>query len=144
MRLWSLHPKYLDSKGLVALWREGLLALAVLEGKTKGYVHHPQLERFRGQKEPVEVMKAYLRHIYEESNRRGYHFNPKKIEGAKRVVSLKVTEGQLRYELEHLKQKLKVRNRELYKNLTDRTLPEVHPIFRKVDGEVEGWEKSIK
>jgi len=30
MRLWSLHPRYLDAKGLVALWREGLLAQKVL------------------------------------------------------------------------------------------------------------------
>jgi hypothetical protein len=29
-RIWSLHPKYLDARGLVALWREGLLAQAVL------------------------------------------------------------------------------------------------------------------
>ena len=36
MRLWSLHPRYLDAKGLVALWREGLLAQAVLKGQTKG------------------------------------------------------------------------------------------------------------
>ncbi|WP_368086417.1 pyrimidine dimer DNA glycosylase/endonuclease V [Nitrosomonas sp. Nm34] len=26
MRLWSIHPKYLDAKGLLALWREGLQA----------------------------------------------------------------------------------------------------------------------
>ncbi|HEU5178767.1 MAG TPA: pyrimidine dimer DNA glycosylase/endonuclease V, partial [Burkholderiales bacterium] len=32
MRLWSLHPKYLDARGLVALWREALLAQAVLRG----------------------------------------------------------------------------------------------------------------
>nr|WP_243687290.1 pyrimidine dimer DNA glycosylase/endonuclease V [Methanobacterium formicicum] len=50
MRLWSLHPKYLDVKGLVALWREGLLARAVLKGKTKGYTNHPQLIRFKNQK----------------------------------------------------------------------------------------------
>ena len=29
MRLWTLHPKYLDGVGLVALWREALLARAV-------------------------------------------------------------------------------------------------------------------
>lgn len=43
MRLWSLHPQYLDAKGLVALWREGLLAQAVLAGQTRGYKRHPQL-----------------------------------------------------------------------------------------------------
>ena len=32
MRLWSLSPRYLDVKGLVAVWREGLLADAVLLG----------------------------------------------------------------------------------------------------------------
>jgi len=37
MRLWTIHPKYLDAKGLVALWRETLLAKHVLEGKTPGY-----------------------------------------------------------------------------------------------------------
>ena len=43
MRLWSIHPRYLDSMGLVALWREALLAQAVLRGETKGYKFHPQL-----------------------------------------------------------------------------------------------------
>ena len=46
MRLWSLHPKYLDIKGLVACWREGLLARKVLLDQTKGYKNHPQLIRF--------------------------------------------------------------------------------------------------
>ncbi len=34
MRLWTLHPKYLDPRGLVALWREALFAQAVLRGWT--------------------------------------------------------------------------------------------------------------
>jgi hypothetical protein len=67
MRLWSLHPKYLDSKELVAVWREGLLSLAVLGGDTKGYVLHPQLDRFRKEKNPVESMRSYLWHIYQEA-----------------------------------------------------------------------------
>jgi hypothetical protein len=29
---------------LVAVWREGLLAQAVLQGKTNGYKNHPQLD----------------------------------------------------------------------------------------------------
>ncbi|WP_343214776.1 pyrimidine dimer DNA glycosylase/endonuclease V, partial [Dokdonella sp.] len=40
MRLWSLHPRYLDPQGLVALWREALLAKAVLRGETRGYTQH--------------------------------------------------------------------------------------------------------
>jgi len=30
MRLWSIHPKYLDRQGLLAVWRESLLAQSVL------------------------------------------------------------------------------------------------------------------
>jgi len=68
MRLWSLHPKYLDSKGLVALWRETLLAKHVLEGKTKGYRNHPQLDRFKLSEDPLAAINYYLQMIYEESN----------------------------------------------------------------------------
>ncbi|MGC2462396.1 MAG: pyrimidine dimer DNA glycosylase/endonuclease V [Steroidobacteraceae bacterium] len=32
MRQWPLHPRYLDARGLVALWREALLAQAVRRG----------------------------------------------------------------------------------------------------------------
>jgi len=67
MRIWSLHPKYLDSKGLVALWRETLLAKHVLEGKTKGYKNHPQLNRFKAMKKPVEVINQYLSEIFIEA-----------------------------------------------------------------------------
>lgn len=46
MRIWSVHPSLLDAKGLVACWRETLLAQKVLQGLTKGYKNHPQLDRF--------------------------------------------------------------------------------------------------
>ena len=79
MRLWSLHPKYLDPQGLVALWREALLAQAVLRGKTKGYRHHPQLERFTSHRSPRLAINAYLGSIYEEAASRGYAFDRRKI-----------------------------------------------------------------
>ena len=60
MRLWSLHPKYLDARGLVALWREALLAQAVLRGETRGYRHHPQLARF----DDVGAIAQYLSLIH--------------------------------------------------------------------------------
>jgi len=60
MRIWSLHPKYLDTKGLVELWRETLLAKHVLEGKTKGYKNHPQLNRFKIYSKPLEAINFYL------------------------------------------------------------------------------------
>ena len=66
MRLWTLHPKYLDAKGLVALWREALLAQKVLRGATKGYRHHPQLLRFSNSKNPPAALAAYLKAVHEE------------------------------------------------------------------------------
>lgn len=56
MRLWSVHPKYLDTRGLTACWREGLLARKVLLGQTKGYRNHPQLIRFRNTQNPVAAV----------------------------------------------------------------------------------------
>jgi len=53
VRLWSVHPEYLDSRGLVALWREALLAQAVLRGETRGYRRHPRLARFRARPDPT-------------------------------------------------------------------------------------------
>ncbi len=75
MRIWSLHPAYLDPRGLVAAWREGLLALEVLRGNTKGYRHHPQLKRFQGKSNSTSLMKNYLLHVFAEAALRGYSFN---------------------------------------------------------------------
>jgi len=106
MRLWSINPKYLDSRGLVALWREGLLALEVLKGKTNGYKNHPQLKRFLKTKHPIEVMKNYLWFVYLESLDRGYHFNVEKIGKRNQIEKIFVTTGQLEYEMDHLRRKL--------------------------------------
>ena len=141
MRLWSIHPKYLDPKGLVALWREGLLALAVLQGKTKGYTHHAQLVRFRETDKPIDTMTAYLGYVFDESVRRGYHFDGKKIRHRKKGKLLNVTRGQLLYELEHLRKKLKNRNLYGYKQLRDVAVPEAHPLFKEVPGNIEEWER---
>ena len=68
MRLWSLHPRYLDRAGLVALWREALLAQAVLRGATRGYRRHPQLVRFRSHPDPEGAIAAYLEGICREAS----------------------------------------------------------------------------
>src|SRR5664279_1767699 len=95
MRIWSLHPKYLDSKGLVALWREALLAKNVLEGKTIGYKNHPQLNRFKQAKRPLEAINQYLSEIYLESVIRSYNFDKQKINWSFKKSKLPVTTGQL-------------------------------------------------
>ena len=105
MRLWSIHPKYLDSQGIVALWRETLLAQAVLRNETKGYRNHPQLERFKNCPEPLSAISIYLRSIYIESEARGYSFNESKIKPSIKPEIIKVTSGQINYEWLHLMSK---------------------------------------
>jgi Pyrimidine dimer DNA glycosylase len=140
MRLWSLHPKYLDSKGIVALWRETLLAKAVLSGKTRGYKNHPQLIRFKINKNPKALINTYLLNIYQESITRGYKFNQSKIGPEITHTKIKVTNGQMEYELDHLLKKLKIRDSARYNELLNIKKPEPNPIFIVVDGDIESWE----
>jgi len=140
MRIWSLHPKYLDSKGLVALWRETLLAKHVLEGKTKGYRNHPQLERFKKAQKPVECINQYLTTVYEESVKRGYNFNRDKINWDYKPDTLIVTSGQMRYEANHLLNKLKIRDNNKHRMLVGITTFIPNPLFKVIEGEVEEWE----
>jgi len=139
MRLWSLHPKFLDAKGLVALWREGLLAKHVLEGKTIGYRNHPQLDRFKRCRNPVEAINAYLFHVYIEAKKRGYNFNSSKIKQFE-VPKISVTIGQVEYEWEHLIKKLKVRDLMKFEEVVSLERV-IHPIFYSVEGDVESFER---
>ena len=143
MRLWSLHPKYLDAQGLVALWREGLLAQAVLRGETKGYKRHPQLERFHAQAAPVAAIATYLAEVQEEAVRRGYKFDGRKIGRGRVKGRMAVTRGQVEFEWRHLRKKLAGRNPEIFEKWSGvKGLPEVHPMMRVREGEVEGWERG--
>jgi hypothetical protein len=142
MRLWSLHPKYLDARGLVALWREGLLAQAVLRGRTKGYTRHPQLDRFRADAAPVARVAQYLRAVADEADVRGYRFDASKIARTpRRDVALTVTRGQLRHEWAHLSMKLARREPTRLAEFADVDLPDAHPMYRVVAGDVEPWER---
>jgi hypothetical protein len=140
MRLWSINPAYLDSKGLVALWREGLLAQNVLAGNTKGYKNHPQLIRFKKTINPIGAIASYLRSIVEEADNRGYNFDRNKIINKRLQSKINVTTGQVSYEYSHLLNKLKNRDPALYKQLKDIKLIKVHPMFHKIPGKVEPWE----
>lgn len=141
MRLWSLHPKYLDPQGLVALWREALLAQAVLQGNTRGYQSHPQLERFRAQRSCVAAIGSYLLTVWSEANARGYSFDQGKIVIAKSHKPIPVTAGQVQYEWEHLMRKLAVRNAELQQRWLSVQSPQCHPLFELCAGDVEVWER---
>ncbi len=129
----------LDRLGLVALWREGLLAQKVLLGQTKGYRFHPQLARFRQSKNPVATISAYLWGVADEASARGYAFDASKIALRRRPISIPVTQGQLDFERERLRKKLRVRDRAGYRNLLAANL-RPHPILRVIDGGVEPWE----
>ena len=141
MRLWTVHPKYLDSKGLVALWRETLLAQKVLRGATKGYRHHPQLRRFQTQPRPVAALATYLKEVHAEATRRGYKFDGRKIAPARVRGKIAETTGQLLYEWKHLKRKLRNRAPQVLATFRGVKQPEPHPLFKLVKGGVQDWEK---
>ncbi|AMO22477.1 pyrimidine dimer DNA glycosylase/endonuclease V [Ramlibacter solisilvae] len=143
MRLWSLHPRYLDPQGLVALWREALLARAVLGGSTRGYRNHPQLERFLAHSTPRSAISCYLQGIHAEAISRGYAFDRSKIGRGRLQEPLVVTEGQVRYEWEHLLGKLAVRNPAMLAQWRAISVPECHPMFRVLPGPIESWERVI-
>lgn len=141
MRLWSLHPQYLDVRGLVALWRESLLAQAVIAGRTRGYTQHPQLQRFAESSAPQAYIAAYLRAVHAESVRRGFQFDGSKIDRNESVVPLKVERGQLDYEWSHLRRKLAIRSPATLDELASVKVVRAHPIFRVVRGDIAPWEK---
>jgi hypothetical protein len=130
VRLWSIHPKYLDAKGLVALWRESLLAKKVLEGNTRGYKHHPQLDRFKAQTNPVAYINSYLVGVFDESCRRDYCFDRSKIGRGRARGKIGVSKAELAAEFEHLKGKLKHRDERAYEAAMKVDAPDPHPLFR--------------
>ncbi|HZT22591.1 MAG TPA: pyrimidine dimer DNA glycosylase/endonuclease V [Verrucomicrobiae bacterium] len=143
MRLWTLHPKYLDARGLVALWREALLAQKVLRGQTRGYKHHPQLIRFTETKDPPAAIAAFLQAVHAEATARGYQFDATKIGRKKFGGKIKETHGQLLYEWRHLQRKLKRRAPNRFRELTSVHKPVPHPLFIIVPGKVRVWEKVV-
>ena len=142
MRLWSLDPQYLDARGLVALWREALLAQAVLQGRTRGYTAHPQLERFRSLAAPVAGIAGYLRVVHAEATRRGYRFTAAKISRARAPATIEVTRGQLELEWRHLLRKLAKRDPQRHARLARLRSVRPHASFRVVRGGAADWEKA--
>lgn len=141
MRLWTLHPSYLDSAGLTAAWREGLLARAVLSGRTVGYRHHPQLARFRACRDPRAAIDTYLAGLLAEADRRGFRFDRRKLARRGARVRLRATTGQLRFEWAHLLAKLARRAPARHAELRRKPRPRAHPMFRVVAGPVADWER---
>jgi hypothetical protein len=141
MRIWTVHPSHLDPQGLVALWREALLARTVLRGASRGYRHHPQLARFREHSAPRAAISAYLAAVCAEAERRGYGFDRSKVGQRRECPGIVATRGQLEYEWEHLLRKLRRRSPEWYRRMRA-AAPTAHPCFRIVAGPVASWEKG--
>jgi hypothetical protein len=142
LRLWSLHPSFLDQKALVAVWREALLARAVLRGATRGYRSHPQLQRFRQHPGPVSAINHYLRHIADEADRRGYRFDRSKIGPVRNREPMDVSSGQLQFELEHLRRKVLARAPGELARLPAGARLKAHPLFRICRGPIAAWERG--
>lgn len=141
MRIWSLHPCYLDTKGLVALWREALLAQAVLSGKTKGYQNHPQLIRLRDCRNPLASLSTYLWSVVGEAKSRDYCFDETKIYFPKGRHRISLTIGQLEFERQHLLSKLAQRDAARYQQLVVEEELKPHPIFKLQVGDIAAWER---
>jgi hypothetical protein len=142
MRLWTLHPRYLDAQGLTALWREALLARAVLSGTTRGYKRHPQFLRFQAQPDPLGAIESYLRAVHEESQRRGFHFDATKLQPAGSIAPITATDGQLVREWQHLCGKLQSRSPDTLARWATLAMPDPHPLFEVVPGPVAPWERA--
>lgn len=141
MRLWSLHPSYLDAKGLVALWREALLAQAVLSGKTKGYLNHPQLIRFKACRDPLASLSTYLWAVAAEADKRNYCFDVTKIQSPHGRHKIRLTQGQLEFEMQHLLRKLERRDMQRFDLFQRDTEIKSHPMFTVLSGEIAVWER---
>ena len=142
MRLWTIHPKYLDRQGLVALWREGLLAQEVLRGNTKGYKNHPQLERFKNHPDQLQAIAYFLYEVLIEAQRRNYHFDESKISLVNFPKKIKTTTGQLIFEFNHLLKKIERRSRQQYDCIVGLKIIDPHPLFQIITGDIEEWEKG--
>jgi len=141
VRLWTLHPRYLDAKGLVALWREGLLARAVLAGQTRGYTRHPQLERFRMHETPLAAIDTYLAAVCDEADARGYRFDRTKLGPSTDAIRLPASDGQLAYEWTHLLANLAVRDPGRHATSPRIRIPDPHPLFEVSAGPIASWER---
>lgn len=141
MRLWSIHPRYLDPPGLGGLWREALLAQRVVEGRTAAYRSHPQARRILGQADPWGAIHDYLLGVWEEGRRRGYRYDRTRISEHSDGHSMDVPRGQIEYELALLHFKLAARNKASLSDLPtlEQALP--HPSITIVEGGIAPWER---
>lgn len=138
MRLWTIHPEYLDNKQLSTLWRDTLLAKNVLSGLTKHHKSDSQLNRFQNHPIPRKAINFYLSIIWEESQNRNMPFDESKFSktSLKEKEFIEVNTGQVSFEFKRLKQEQKNDIIQIPAKI------KIHPLFKSVNGPVEVWEKQ--
>jgi|SRR5688572_647899 len=116
-----------------------------MNGKTKGYNHHPQLDRFKLHATPTLAVNVYLLGIHREAEKRGFVFDSGKIGRVEdEVDQIPVSTGQVEYEWDHLMAKLAARSPAAYEKLYSLRSPECHPMFYLCSGGIEDWERPVK
>ena len=118
-----------------------MLAKNVLEGKTIGYKNHPQLKRFKEYPSPVKAINAYLYELLLEAKKRKYNFDANKVKAGNLLKAISVNDEQLKYEYNHLLEKVRKRSPEKYEEIKNTKQIKTHPLFKEVKGPVEAWEK---
>lgn len=152
MRLWSLHPSYLDKQALQVCWADALQALeyykqerAYMKGITNDLspYFYPCLDRFRMTGSPIAHITNYLHGLCDESERRNTPFGRAKLPEFTPGLRLKVTDGQIAREEKLLLLQLNRRKQtQLWMDLFVAEYVQPHPLFEIVSGPVEPWETS--
>lgn len=139
MRLWTIHPSHLDRAGLLACWREGLLARRVRASTVPiGYANHPQLHRWPD----VATLDAYLHGLVDEAEVRGYRFDRTKLGARINTSPIPVSTGQVDFEAGRLVSKMWARGGRPRAPLSPGAI-QVHPIFTIYSSDkVEEWERG--
>lgn len=86
-------------------------------------------------------MAAFLTGLADEAERRGYHFDTRKILQSEIVDKIEETDGQLLFEWVQLQEKLEKRAPIPHRQFSDIIKPEPHPLFHIVSGGIRYWEK---
>jgi hypothetical protein len=157
VRLWSIHPEYLDRMGLLGLWREALLAQQVLHGETENYKNHSHMQRFYAlpKEDAMQYMSDYLFFVWQEGKLRGYKLNVNHIKDPRNGGSLSgsprklftVSSGQLALEYQILCMRTRNRDHKHFLGLEDKYpshrmwVPKPNPVFTLIHGRKEEWEK---
>lgn len=111
----------------------------MLKNKTRGCKKHPQLERFKAQKNPAAAINAFLFFVEQEACARKHCFDKSKLERPWQSQKIPVTKGQLGFEFSRLKKKLGKRSPGKYNEIRTQKNPEPNPLFKAIKGGTGSW-----